>query len=44
VFEILLNFLKDSDSIELTDGYTHLMDTYIAFRAGFDYAKSIKGV
>jgi hypothetical protein len=42
--EILLNFLKDSDSIELTDGYTHLMDTYIAFRAGFDYAKSIKRV
>jgi hypothetical protein len=39
-----LNFLKDPDSVSLFDGYTHLMDTYIAFTEGFNYAKSIKGV
>jgi hypothetical protein len=42
--ETLLNFLKDPDSVSLFDGYTHLMDTYIAFTEGFNYAKSIKGV
>jgi hypothetical protein len=35
--EILLRFLKDNDSVDCFDGYSHLMDTYIAFTAGIAY-------
>jgi hypothetical protein len=37
--EILLRFLKDNDSVDSWDGYTHLMDTYIAFEAGIEYGR-----
>jgi len=37
--EILLRFLKDNDSVDCFDGYSHLMDTYIAFEAGIKYAR-----
>jgi len=37
--EILLRFLKDHDSVDCFDGYSHLMDTYIAFEAGIKYAR-----
>jgi hypothetical protein len=37
--EILLRFLKDNDSVDSSDGYTHLMDTYIAFEAGIKYGR-----
>jgi hypothetical protein len=38
--EILLRFLKDNDSVDSWDGYTHLMDTYIAFEAGIKYGRT----
>ena len=41
---VLLSFLNDSDSVDCFEGYSHLMDTYIAFRAGFDFANKSKGV
>jgi hypothetical protein len=34
----ILRFLADHDSVDLMEGYTHLMDTYIAFRAGIAFA------
>ena len=37
--EILLRFLKNNDSVDSSDGYTHLMDTYIAFEAGIAYGR-----
>ena len=37
--EILLRFLKDNDSVDSWDGYTHLMDTYTAFVAGIEYGR-----
>jgi len=40
--EILLRFLKDHDSVDCFDGYSHLMDTYIAFESGIRYQKKQK--
>jgi hypothetical protein len=37
--EILLRFLKDNESVDCWDGYTHLMDTYTAFEAGIRYGR-----
>jgi len=37
--ETILRFLKDNDSVSSLEGYTHLMDTYIAFEAGIEYAR-----
>jgi len=37
--EILLRFLKDHNSVDCFDGYSHLMDTYIAFESGINYQK-----
>lgn len=35
----ILRFLADNDSVDTMEGYTHLMDTYIAFTAGIAFAK-----
>jgi hypothetical protein len=37
--EILLRFLKDHDSVDSMEGYSHLMDTHIAFNAGIEYGR-----
>lgn len=37
--ETLLRFLVDHDSVGSMEGYTHLMDTYIAFTAGVEYGR-----
>jgi hypothetical protein len=37
--EILSRFLKNNDSVDSGDGYTHLMDTYTAFEAGVEYGR-----
>jgi len=37
--ETILRFLKDNESVDSFEGYTHLMDTYIAFEAGIKYAR-----
>ena len=37
--ETILRFLKDNNSVSTLEGYTHLMDTYIAFQAGIEYAR-----
>ena len=36
---ILFKFIKDSDSVGTDEGYSHLMDTYTAFKAGYEFAK-----
>lgn len=41
---VLLRFLKDSDSVDSSEGYSHLMDTYTAFRAGVEFANKMKGL
>ena len=35
----ILRFLEDNESVDSMEGYTHLMDTYIAFEAGIAFAK-----
>jgi len=37
--ETILRFLKDNESVDSFEGYTHLMDTYIAFEAGIEYGR-----
>jgi len=37
--EVLLRFLKDHDSVDLMEGYSHLMDTHIAFNEGIEYGR-----
>jgi hypothetical protein len=37
--ETILRFLKDNNSVDSMEGYTHLMDTYIAFESGINYQK-----
>jgi len=37
--EVLLRFLKDHDSVDLMEGYSHLMDTHIAFNEGIAYGR-----
>ena len=37
--EVLLRFLKDHDLVDSMEGYSHLMDTYIAFEAGIEYGR-----
>jgi hypothetical protein len=40
--DTILRFLKDNNSVDSMEGYTHLMDTYIAFKAGIEYAKPVE--
>jgi len=37
--ETILRFLNDHESVDSFEGYTHLMDTYIAFEAGIEYGR-----
>jgi hypothetical protein len=37
--EVLLRFLKDHDSVDVMEGYSHLMDTHIAFYEGIEYGR-----